>query len=52
MTMLHLCVVTHLEMHPGEHVEKPPVPPATLLGLVSDDLPEVVRCDVGDSFVS
>ncbi len=52
MTMLHLCVVTQLEMRPGEHVEKPPVPLPVLLVLVSDNLAEVVHCGMGDSFVS
>jgi hypothetical protein len=52
MTMQHLCVVTQLEIRPGEHVEKPPVPPPVLLALVSDDLTEAVRCGVEDLFVS
>jgi hypothetical protein len=52
MTMLHLCMVTQLEICPGKHVEKLPVPPPVLLALVSDDLTEVVRCCMGDSFVS
>jgi hypothetical protein len=52
MTMLHLCMVMQLEICLGKHVEKPPVPPPVLLALVSDDLMEVVRCGVGDSFVS
>jgi hypothetical protein len=52
MRMLHLCMVTQLEICLGEHVEKPPVPPPVLLALVSDDLMEAVRCSTGDSFVS
>jgi hypothetical protein len=52
MTTLHLCRVTQLEICPGKHVEKPPVPLPVLLALVLDDLMEVVRCGMGDSFVS
>jgi hypothetical protein len=52
MTMLHLCVMTQLEISLVEHVEKLPVPPPVLLALVSDDLTEVVHCGARDSFVS
>jgi hypothetical protein len=52
MATLHFCVVTQLEIRPGKHVEKPPVLQPVLLVLVSDDLMEVVRCGMGDSFVS
>ena len=52
MRTLHVCVVAHLEMRPGYHFEKPPVPRPVLLALVSDDLIEVMCCSVEDSFVS
>jgi hypothetical protein len=52
MTTLYLCVVMQLEIRPGEHAEKPPVSPPVLLALASDDLTEVMRCSVGDLFVS
>jgi hypothetical protein len=52
MSMIHLCMVMQLEIRPGEYVEKPPVPPPVLLALVSDNLMEVMRCSVGDLFVS